>query len=98
MLFGFVQEAEKVTPELLQVEPNAKILYAQDAIGVYERRQQGVVDVAVRRLLRDDPVFPSNLMDDRRITGKKRPALQIGAEILAHIASALRACRAPGRR
>jgi hypothetical protein len=40
-LFGFVHEAEKVTPELLQVKPNTKILYAQDTIRVYERRPEG---------------------------------------------------------
>ena len=97
MLFGLVQEAKEITPELLRVEAHSKVLHAQNTTRVDERGEERVVDVAARRFRHEDAIaaFTSRMPSGCR---SGTPSRRDWRRSSARTPSAPPACRAPGRR
>jgi hypothetical protein len=97
MLFGLVQEAKEVTPELLRVEAHSKVLYAQITVRVDKRSKEHVstsppatfdTKIPYRRVT---PPIPIGVL-----VRKAQPA-ELAPKFRAYCL-ARRTCRAQGRR
>src|SRR6185369_15915445 len=74
-------EAPDVPQELVGIEADAEVLDAERSALVYDRRQEGVIDVASRILPRIDAVAPPDVPDLGRCARQERPARGIRAVI-----------------
>src|SRR4249919_3270302 len=77
-----LQQAQKVTTELIEVEARSDILDAQDSASINNGREERVIHISIRRFQRKYAVAARHVPNSIRGPSEKRPAREISTKRL----------------